>query len=310
MKARALTLTTLVGLFLAGLGIIVPILWDVYKGRAKLELQQLPSVTLIENKAASDEIKIIYKGEQIRQLTKLVFALVNTGRTAIVRDHLIAPPTISFSDDTEILDARVEERAPPSLDVKCDVDSSRKSASITFPLLNAGDRTTFALTVSGKGAKYSATARIVNVSDLTLTNRASQVPRASVGWSVYIVGFFTALFVFLLVVLLRELSAQHKIRKRVAKGELSALKGSPGGNYKSFVGNQLRPAGWIPKELMPLRTLLEPLANDIALSDEQHENFATAVAYLMTQRSASFATLWPSLILVVIGIWYIASQFV
>jgi hypothetical protein len=311
MNTRTVTLTTLAGLVFAGLGIVVPIVWDIYKGRSKLELQQLPSITLVENRGPSDEITILYRGKKIRQLTKATFVLVNSGRTAILKEHLISPPTIRFTDGSEILDAHVDDQSPPSLGVQCQIDDSRMAASLTFPLLNPGDRAIISLTVSGSASEFSPSARIVNINQLTFVNRSNESARKSVRWPAYVVAPFTLFSLILTAILFREFPSQRRIRKLVYSGKFTDdLRGAPKEKYEEAIKSQLLKAGWTSKEMAPLNAFLREVPADTPVPEPQHAEFASLVTRMLRAPSATLVAFWVFLILTIVGGWYVVSQFV
>lgn len=97
----------ILGLVVAVLGIVTPIVWDLSKGKSKLlELKQLEEVVIIQKQDDIQKLKIFYDTEELANLTRLKFILSNTGTTPLVAADLIKPPSISFEGATKILDAK------------------------------------------------------------------------------------------------------------------------------------------------------------------------------------------------------------
>ena len=110
---KSVGVATIIGILITGLGVVVPIVWDVYKGRAELELQHIATATLVSAEARPDQITVLYENKAIPSLSKIALALVNTGRTPIRQQDIVSYPAVSVKD--EIIDVTIDRVAPPEL---------------------------------------------------------------------------------------------------------------------------------------------------------------------------------------------------
>jgi hypothetical protein len=88
MKRPRSDLIAIVGILLALVGIVFPIIWDRYRARSSLELQFISLTTLVEKSDQLDKLSIIYNGENLNQISRAEFILVNSGRVPIVETSL------------------------------------------------------------------------------------------------------------------------------------------------------------------------------------------------------------------------------
>ena len=187
---------TIFGIVVAIVGIIVPIAWDHYKSRSALELQHLATITLVEKTEGLDKLKILYDGRPITSVSRLTFALVNSGRTPIRKEDLVLAPTLRFTNTVELLEFHTERLVPNNLQVDSDLNATNLTLSLSFPLLNPSDLVQFSVLVAGRPPSYEASARIVGVNSLTVIDRAKELEkeRRRVSWNVYVSGILGVFF--------------------------------------------------------------------------------------------------------------------
>ena len=138
-----------------------------------------------------EDVQMAYKGQPVRRLTCLSFAIMNTGQQPILKDDFQGKAKISFSDGDLIVSAEVQERRPSHANPivsYCD-------STVTFePLLfNPGD--------------YLVIRAIVDTNEIdspkftTTITGITQLPRLSRGRHPgYEIGFLTFLLFILLVI--------------------------------------------------------------------------------------------------------------
>src|SRR5260370_14329316 len=168
----------LLGLVVAVIGIIAPIGWDRYKSQASLELQHISSLSLIESSGSLPKLELRYDGKVIKGASRLVFVLVNTGRTPILEKDLVSGPTISFEPGTMLLDVEREKAVPVDLDWNYKLDESTRSIRLEFALLNPGDSIQFGVLIGGRAPRYELKARVVGIKQVTVVDRTREVQKA------------------------------------------------------------------------------------------------------------------------------------
>ena len=200
----------------AGLGVVAPILWDLWNSRSEITLTLRQSATLVQKEQALEKLAIQYGGKPIDALSKIVFSLENTGRTAITNEDVITPLQLSFSE-AEVLEVNVGKSSPTDLGAQLEHDN--KEVRIRFPLFNSGDAIEFNVLLSGKNVAYSASARIKNIKRLNVINEDDQVRiKKKPGVGVYFVGVLSLLFIAVFVSLVGEEKRKRRTLKNLASG--------------------------------------------------------------------------------------------
>jgi hypothetical protein len=129
----------MVGLLLAIAGVVAPILWDLLRSSASLELKQTGRTAIIQRNDSFDKLHVEYDGKAIQELASVRFQLANTGSRPIRDSDLVSPPTIHFPNSHPVLDARIESAFPSNLVASITRGADPTDVIITFPLLNPGD---------------------------------------------------------------------------------------------------------------------------------------------------------------------------
>jgi hypothetical protein len=300
---------TLLGLLIAGLGVISPILWDKYKTKAGLELRHEAMVTLAEKTDALDKLQISYDSRPIPGVSKLVFSLLNFGRSPILQSELITPPQIRFTPPDVVLDAQIESSTPSNLGAVCTLEKPKGIVSISFPLMNPQDSVRFSVLVATANPNFDTSARIVGIKELTFVNlraaQAAQVRRFP--WAVLPVGFFTLLawaLVFLKAI--PELIQEARVRRRLREGRLQLPTQSIPITYPTFVLSTFPYK--LPQERKTLMDIAQSFTKQAGVNDEQHAAFLKNASSLAEARSATVPAFWFMLILGLIGSWFVLAK--
>lgn len=200
MNLKKFGVSTILGLLIATIGIIMPIIWDYYKTRSAIELQYLSSTSLIKVGQTIDNLTVLYNSKKISNLTRTSFALVNTGRLPIHGQDIVAYPQITFNPSNEILEFRIDRAVPPELGITHTLDIKKNKIEISFPLLNQSDRIEFSVLVSGVNPKFNASARISGIRNLQVIDKTSETGKKHkpVPWTVFVVGPLTLYCIFLI----------------------------------------------------------------------------------------------------------------
>lgn len=222
MSRIILSIPTLLGLLLAGASVIVPIAWDNYKSETAIELQHLTTVTLVEEKHDISKLEVFYDGRKIKNLSKSLFSIVNTGNTPIIEEDVKSPLKIVFGKNSKLLDFKVEKLHPANLIFTTRIDKKENSLLTSFPLLNPSDFVQFSVITSSLTPKYRALALIKGVKKFPIVNRSSELEqkRKEIPWTIYPVGGFTILFLTVLIQLAGNDIKLRKVRTEFLKGHL------------------------------------------------------------------------------------------
>ena len=146
--------TTLIGLLLATVGLLIPIAWDYYRSRIRLELQHLTTSILVQPGANIEGLHISFASQVIPSLSQLEFVLLNTGSRPIRGEDLVSRPTLRFVDGVELLDVATQSVVPDNLQHTLTMDSVDRSVTLDFPLMNPGDRVRFTVLATGPLAGF------------------------------------------------------------------------------------------------------------------------------------------------------------
>ena len=244
--SRRINIFGLLGVLIAVVGILAPILWDLYKERSTIEFQYVSLPTLINKTTELEGFSIIYDELELDQVSKADFILVNSGRTPITSEDLIAPPTITFSENIRILKTQIERVFPSDLSVTLSFDNKSNSLAVSFPLLNPGDYVYFSLLTDSdalnKGEQFSVSTRIIGVREIGFTNKvrsAEEVTR-SPNFTLYIIGGTSLLFlVTALTAGVSDLMNERRIKKQIRHGEFQLPKDEYPLIYINFINKEL-----------------------------------------------------------------------
>ena len=305
MNSKSITWGTVIGVLLAALGIIAPIVWDLYKGKAELELQHLSSATLVENRMQLDKLKITYDGKPIRALSKVVFAFVNSGRTAILQEHLKVPPTINFGTNVEILEVHVDDRKPSSLEVVLGIATNKEDLVVQFPLMNPGDSMTLSALLSGNARELAGNARIVNVKGLTFVDRRLEVTSKRIDWKVYVVGGFSGLCYLVFIGVSIDFRKELRTRAVFNSPTFEIHPVSSAEAYEELIRKYF--PGRTNSELRPLRVAIGEIRGGVILI-EQHRKIVRLMTKLANTSETTASAMVGAFVLATIGAIFVISK--
>ena len=206
-------------------GVIAPILWDLYKGRSEIEVQLLSSASLVTKAEDLKDLRILYSGKEISQLTKGTFLIINSGRVAVRDVDVVEKPVVRFSESAAILEVAIERLEPSNLRISIAPEPDHKSVAISFPLLNPGDFAQFSVLIDGPAVDISANARISNIKSLEYVDRRAELAEKQdkLGWVFWVVSFFTSVFALAWLSAARDFNRARRLKRRFSGGT------SPGG---------------------------------------------------------------------------------
>lgn len=271
---------SILGLIAVVLGILVPILWDRYKTRTALELQLLSSTTIVQSDATLPKLRLFYGEQAITGMTKIRYALINTGRTSLATERVVTAPWVDVSDSSEILEVTVDRLVPPDLQFVPQLDSARQRVSLVFPLFNPGDRAEFSILAAGPPPPLDAGARITGLSQLTVIDRSdeltgSDVDRPRLTWTFYLAASTSVLSLLLFLGFFGTLVAESEARDLFAGDLLKWPSGATRPDYEGFINTVFSTKS--DDELRKVRDLVAQLPDQQPPTPEQDEQLRVAV---------------------------------
>lgn len=288
------------GLILAVLGVVSPIVWDLFRNSSALELRHTTRTTIIRRNENLDKLSVHYDGRPVKELVSLRFSLANTGSKPIREADLVAPPTIRFADSTPILDARIEHTYPSNLAAVMKVAQKPPGVSVTFPLLNPGDNLQFSVLIGDSAAtKFEADARIVGVPDMKVVTHAEEPSRAvrHGSWTAYFVGGLGVCLGLIGMIGATDVPKERRLKKLLLQNEFHLPPGLTRDTAIPYVSTQL---SWTTRaERSAVLVFLQSLPADRVLAPDEIDN----TERLMRECSAA-AT--PNLVMVIV-VWTLAA---
>lgn len=153
------------------------------------------------DQSVRQDLKILFRGEEVEDLTEIQFIIANDGQRAI-RD-CIKPLSLSLPKTSKLLDAVILHRRPSELDVRVTTSETSDHSplvQLSFPLLNHGDYFLLKLLVKGD-VNLSVLEFTILVDDLPPTIKPISIPLRTtessptriVEWSAIGAGLFFVL---------------------------------------------------------------------------------------------------------------------
>lgn len=164
---------TIIGLLSVVLGVLAPVVWDLYKTKSALEVRAISNDTLVESPSEVKGLQISYGKEIIQRLSKSSFEIENTGRSPILAKDVVGKFEINISSSAQILNIVMDEMVPQNLGASA-IRSGANTIEIVFPLLNPKDKFGFSLLTAGKDVSFDVNARIVGIKKIDVTNSPMQ----------------------------------------------------------------------------------------------------------------------------------------
>lgn len=185
---------SVLGLIICLVGVVTPIAWDWWNKRAQLTVETKSSISVVGRSQSLKNLEFSYNGKRIAELQRVNLIVRNAGRTAVLKEDIITPFTLTFKAD-EVLESTIVRQMPLNLSATAAIQ--QKHVIISFPLLNPDDEIELEVLLSGPYTGFGASARIKNISNVTVadTSRAITI-RNDIGFGVFIAGAFGVLFLF------------------------------------------------------------------------------------------------------------------
>ena len=297
----------IISLIVAILGIFLPMAWDFYKSTAAIELQ-LEQFTVLGYPEEIKGLSVVYKGRELRQISKAGFVLINTGRRPITANEVIDPPTIQFPPGIEVLDAWIENTSPNNLHASVSFDSDAQIVQVDFNLLNPGDYIRFTVLTNASSIKFTATSRIVGVKSIRVVNKVEVIAEArrATPPSVYIVGFFTALAGLLVLVAIGESVKEIRFKQKLKRGKLVLPEEPRKEAYLSFIEKEL---SWtMEKERRPLVQLIANTPEEKLTEEEYQDLIMREIREVAANATSNVTMGFFFFVITSLGTWYVLAQ--
>jgi hypothetical protein len=300
---------SLAGLVLAALGILAPILWDRYRSRTALELQILSTATVVERGQGIEKLRIMYDTASVPAVSRIDFALINTGSTAITKPQVVEAPTLILKSG-RMLEVQIVRSDPAGVRASLSLDPSGERLSMSFPLLNGGDALFFSILASTDQPSLTVSGRIAGVRQLALRDRRQQTvtrPVRKLTVSFYIVSAVTAFVLVILLVGIYIAGGEKALKAAAKSGVIVLPRGLSSDSlrdvvikaFAEFAGPETRPTINL---LAAERTAEAPLSDD--RTEEIESTLRLAVLGMTTGPRAIVALA----VLAGIGLWFVLGR--
>lgn len=292
---------TILGLIIAAIGIVAPITWDWWNSKASLAITDVRIATVVETREDIKGLDITYNGTKVENLSKVTYRLENTGGIPLEESDIVQPPTVALNQG-DILSATVEKSYPDNL--KLAVKKENNAVTISFKLLNPGDYIALGMLVDSELPKLSASARIKRVNELKLVLPEDEITISKdIGWTVYIVGGFSSIFLLAFFGFLAEIPKKKKQLSAIVRKETPVHTGEPVKVINNYIENDLSFLTGNRKN--SVKDAIPEGAE--TLNDRQSENLIKVIAKAINDED----TWGPALAILALsggGFWYVLAS--
>lgn len=193
---------------------IVTLGFSEYQKQKTLQIESISQISLIDSSIDPffKEIKIFRNDEEVSNLSKIDFLLINIGKLDITKEEIVRPVRISFPDNPNIFSVVVKDRSPK--DMQVDFNKIDSNIEINFDLMNPADKIHFSVYTDKLISNFTASAGIKNLTELKIKKfeeRKSEETK-SLPWYIWL-GWAFDTFWFLCVLIF------YRIRKQIINYE-------------------------------------------------------------------------------------------
>ena len=269
--ARRVRATTLIGLLLATVGVLAPIAWDYYQSRIQLELQHLATNTLVQPNENIKGLQISFASRVIPSLSQLEFVLLNTGSRPIRGEDLVSKPTLRFVEGVELLDVATQSVVPDNLQHTLTVDSTDRSVTLDFPLMNPGDRLRFTVLATSPAPDFNADARIVGLNRLEIRDRREVAggDTRDLNWMVYVLAGVSSLLLLFFLLAIYSVGKEKELALLAECGLLVLPRGKTGAEYRQYITELY--GGQKSQELSMVMSYLDSVNGNVPLANTEYQ---------------------------------------
>jgi hypothetical protein len=262
-RENALRNWTVIGVIITAMGVFATIGWDWYKNLSALSLQELASTTIADPTLMPEHLALSYEGAPVANLSKLSFALSNSGHTPILSTQIVESPRIELAPPAKILAFQLGRITPAGVRVTSKLDPQSRSVELNIPLLNPQDRVEFSILVDQASPKYEVAARIAGIGQMQLTRaeRRGAFSFRRIPWTAYVVSVAAAFFGLIMVAAIFSLAREAEVRRLWKRNILKIPDSISGNDLKTFL-SQLFAGNKTPEEVARVWPIVNGLAGD------------------------------------------------
>lgn len=310
MKKNVATMTVL-GLLLTAVGVISPILWDIYKGRTELTLLRLGSSAIVERKEDVQELRVLYDNKPVESVTRASFTLRNSGRRPIVQENVRQPVRVRFRES--ILKYGIENVFPNKKDYTI-TKHDDSTLEVSFDLLNPRDFVTFSVLLAGNDEAIDANARIVGIKELIVSDASqSHGEQRSIFGRLGITGLIVLVFSvvsLLAVVFIAIPEAFYETKLKANWASFGDLLKAPihKTDFRSLYTTLLFPKS--SKQLESIDQALKEIEADEIASDKDLELLKDQIAAVVHESSGAKEAAIMLALLALVGMGYVMWRLV
>lgn len=293
LKAKTITI---VGLVIAGFGVVTPIAWDIWADPYELSLFVHGRTLLIQNNQGIEGLRVMYLSREIDKLFSNEISIQNTGRRLIQKEDIVKPLVVTFGE-AQIFGVALKEKQPSNLEYSFK-QISETQLQFDFDLLNRGEKIVFNVLTGKSPERIEGSIRAKNLSKLNIRDYEAEPPlKDKIPTHVfYVIGF--ALFFLVFGV-------------RAARKEFGPLR------HDAFFVNETLKAGFNKDELFQFlqqniwhrlsdrqKTRLEEKIQNADITDEKAtRDVADAITYEALNQDASGLVAIATILAVIVLIY-------
>jgi hypothetical protein len=136
-----------------------------WRNRKKLSYEIIAeSLLLTADEEIKDDLQILYKGAEVKNVHLLILKIINNGNQPILSNDFEKPLNLVFSEDAEILSAKPVSVRPENLDVS--ITFEKNILALTPLLMNSEDFALIKLIISSNSSQFKVDTRIVGVKEV------------------------------------------------------------------------------------------------------------------------------------------------
>jgi hypothetical protein len=146
------------------------ILFRLQQTRKALSYTIISQSSLLNfNEEVKGDLKIMFKGRIVSDVSLIIFKIFNSGKLPILSGDFERPMAFDFGNQAEILSAEVIEVTPKNLQAL--VRTEEKKIILEPLLLNSGDSMKLKVLLTGFNNCLNLNARIAGVPEISIVNR-------------------------------------------------------------------------------------------------------------------------------------------
>ncbi|ABX04006.1 hypothetical protein Haur_1361 [Herpetosiphon aurantiacus DSM 785] len=171
-----------IGLILAALSMVVPIVWSgIDKDVKSLSYAIISSSQIVSiNEEAKEKIQITFDGTPVEDVRLILLEITNDGDIPIIKSDYEMPITIEIDNQEQILSANIVDVSPENLTIPLSVTNKR--ITLDPVLLNPEDKITIKILINNQ-SNINISSRIIGINNIKDTT----IPKKSISSVVFLI---------------------------------------------------------------------------------------------------------------------------